>query len=121
MKIDDAVTHLKAKAHDSSKGECAKYVKEAVHAGGVNLIGANAKDLGPNLEAVGFVPVASKATFDTFTPSKGDVVVFDAVTGHKNGHAAMYDGTHWVSDYHQPHFLANQEDYKDGTFTVYRP
>jgi hypothetical protein len=121
MNIDNAVSHLKAHAGKTSTKECAKYVKNAIHAGGVKLTGANAKDLGPNLEAVGFVPVANQATFESFTPTKGDVVVFDAVPKHEFGHAAMFDGEHWVSDYNQNDFYANRKDYENGAFTIYRP
>jgi len=37
-------------------------------------------------------------TLDGYAPKKGDVVVIKQIPGHKNGHMAMFDGKHWISD-----------------------
>lgn len=34
-----------------------------------------------------------------YIPQKGDIVVFDAIKGHKYGHICMYNGVQWVSDF----------------------
>lgn len=120
MDIDKAVEHLDAKANRSSTGLCGRYVHNAIVAGGVEMDSANAKDLGPKLEAAGFTPVATETNNGDYTLQAGDVVVFDKVPGHENGHAAMYDGEQWVSDYKQNDFFA-AEPYKQGKYKIYRP
>jgi hypothetical protein len=120
MNIGSAVKHLDANAHAKPTGWCSKYVNKAIAAGGVKVQGANAKDLGPNLESAGFVPVATQADGSSYTPLAGDVVVFDAVPGHINGHTAMYNGLQWVSDFKQAGFLV-AATYANGNYTIYRP
>ena len=67
---------------------------------------ANAKDLGPNLALVGFVAQLGTSGFNL----KGDVAVIDGFSkgdnkliakSHPYGHAAMFDGTQWISDFKQ--------------------
>jgi hypothetical protein len=86
----------------------------------------SAKDLGPSLQGLGFKgvfsgtvnPADSDRSFTT--PQKGDVAVFQGVSGHDDGHVAIYDGSQWVSDTKQPRFSANQKAYAGGRFTIYR-
>jgi uncharacterized Zn-binding protein involved in type VI secretion len=118
--VDRAVTHLSTNAHAKSQGRCLRSVREALEAGGARPGRTlSAKDYGPNLERAGFTAVANQ-TSAGYAPQRGDVVVFAAVAGHRNGHIAMYDGGQWVSDYRQRSFYAN-EAYRRGTFSVYRP
>lgn len=96
--VDKAVKHLTTNKQGSSTGKCARYVREAIEAGGVTLARTlSAKDYGVSLMAAGFTGLSLAP--DTF--NKGDVVVIEGFTAHPHGHIAMYDGTNWVSDFSQ--------------------
>lgn len=116
---DKAVQHLNANARASSKGFCARFVRHAVSAGGIDVPPtSSAKDYGPSLIAAGFQEISP-------TPSnyeKGDVVVIQPATGHSHGHMAMYNGTQWVSDFKQQNGLYPGETYRTEKpdYKVYR-
>jgi hypothetical protein len=115
-----AVKHLDDNAEADSIGECAKYVRMAVEAGGVILERhALAKDYGPSLIAVGFrvVPDATP-----LAPITGDVAIVQPIPGHDAGHMTMFDGTLWVSDFKQMHGVYPSEEYRTlkPTVTLYR-
>lgn len=120
MDVQKAVDHITSAAKSSSSGWCSRHVRRAIEAGGVSVTSPTAKDLGPSLESAGFLPIATQADLNTYVPTAGDVVVFDAVTGHDSGHTAMYDGEQWVSDWKQLNFFVD-EPYKNGNFTINRP
>lgn len=54
------------------------------------------KELGTSLEAAGIQEALG-------SPIKGDVIVIQPAPGHPDGHMAIYDGTHWISDFKQLH------------------
>lgn len=56
MDVEKAVKHLRDNAEDTSSGRCAKYVRQALQAGGLDLKHhpVSAKDYGPTLLASGF-------------------------------------------------------------------
>lgn len=137
MNIDDAVSHLEnSYVPMPGNGMCAKYVRQAIEAGGVKLDPStrpvSAKDYGPYLEANGFKEVST----DNYVPQAGDVAVIqgypagpiDPNTGEPtykaadDGHIAMYTGDKWGSDFEQtdmwggPHYRQIKPDYK-----IYRP
>jgi len=108
--VEKAVQHLRAKAVPPyGIGKCATFVREAIEAGGLMVVregSGAAKDYGPRLVRAGFVAQPGAGT----PYQKGDVAVIDgfsksAAEGIKNdhldGHMAMYDGTHWISDFAQ--------------------
>ena len=106
LDVDAAVAHLNdnAASHDQgSSGNCARYVENALAAGGVNVPPGprSAKDKGPSLEAAGLTPVPSQ----DYVPQKGDVAVIQPYVGERrqDGHMAMFNGNEWVSDFHQAH------------------
>ena len=100
-----ALDQLRARAHSLaevtaglySPGRCAEAVREAVEAGGLRprRVGS-AKDLGAPLREVGFAEVLPGDP-----DCAGDVAVIPAVAGHPHGHAAMFDGALWISDFVQ--------------------
>jgi hypothetical protein len=97
--VDKAITHQDAHAGPKSKGKCAKFVRQAIEAGGIRLrltITGDAQDYGPSLIAAGFSEKAAGGA-----PAKGDVAIIPAVPGHLSGHMCMYDGHQWVSDFKQ--------------------
>src|SRR6185437_683211 len=74
-----AVTHADSHARRHSTGNCARYVREAIDAGGVVLGHTHyAKNYGPVLAASGFQPIHG-------VPQKGDVVVIQPAPGHPPG------------------------------------
>jgi hypothetical protein len=98
--IQRAVAHLDRAAHASSQGRCARYVREAIEAGGLPVPPPRplyAKDYGPTLENLGFVPVATEG----YSAQTGDIAVIEPPTGRTEGHIQMFNGQIWVSDFRQ--------------------
>jgi hypothetical protein len=128
---DKAVEHAREHTTPHSKGHCAKRVRQAIEAGGINVAPTHsAKDYGPLLEAAGFVPALNQV--GGF--QHGDVVVIQGffttdlmsrvdpgaprycapglpeppasvVLHHQSadGHMAIYDKENevWISDFEQ--------------------
>ncbi|WP_205965188.1 CHAP domain-containing protein [Paraburkholderia flava] len=115
---DAAVNHLRSHAEPVSHGWCARYVREAIAAGGVEVMQtAAARDYGPPLMSAGFYRVLSPAY-----PIKGDVVVIQPIPHHPYGHMAMFDGNIWISDFKQYHGFYPSQSYRDiaPPFQMYR-
>ena len=119
--LDAAIAHLKNAAHRGSIRRCGEYVHKAIDAGGITLNtsynphGVSASGYGPILRHAGFLTVAPGEK-----PQKGDVVVFQPVGGHPDGHVAMFDGKQWISDYKQDSIYA-ASPYKNGApYVIYR-
>jgi hypothetical protein len=116
MDIEKAVKHLDESAEVTSTGYCARYVRQAIEAGGLALDSktrpVSAKDYGPYLERHGFSKVVIESG-TTYAPVKGDIVVIDPYPAIKDengrvvhkaqeyGHIQMWDGERWVSDFKQ--------------------
>jgi hypothetical protein len=104
MDVDKAVKKLNDQAKKNSTGKCAKYVRQAIQAGGVKLTPpypSVAKDYGPYLEKYGFDPV-SPTPAPNYEPEKGDIAVIQPYQGGNSaGHIEMYNGSQWVSDFFQ--------------------
>jgi hypothetical protein len=125
MNIDDAVDHLNENAQSHSTGYCARYVKQAIQAGGVSLeqpYPKSAKDYGAYLERYHFDKLTPTPPPD-YSPQKGDIAIIQPYSDkHPDGHIAMYNGQQWVSDFRQHDFWpgtgyrANQPPYE-----IYRP
>lgn len=114
-----AIEHLQSHAQPHSTGNCARYVRQAVEAGGVTLVRhLSAKDYGPSLTAVGFQAVATAG----YLHRAGDVGIVQPIPGHPHGHMALFDGTHWISDFVQYHGLYPGAGYRTAkpAYAVYR-
>ncbi len=110
-----AVAYLNSEALAVSTGNCAKYTREAIVAGGITVERTqSAKDYGWNLVLAGFREL--QVSPDTY--AAGDVVVIDGFSSAPDGHMAMYNGTQWVSDFKQrdlypgPRYRTAQPKYK---------
>ena len=107
LDVDKAVAHANREAERDSLGKCALYVRRALQYGGglKNLetpISGFAKEYGPYLERVGFHKLSPRPQPD-YDAQKGDVVVIqNHPGGHEAGHIAIFNGSHWVSDFVQP-------------------
>lgn len=118
--VDNAVASLQTNAQPNSLGRCARYVRDAVAAGGIALLRTtHAKDYGASLLSGGFVAYDGEPRGGY---QKGDIVVIEGFTEHPSGHMQMYDGTVWISDFKQlngfwpgPHYRKKTPD-----FRVYR-
>lgn len=122
VKVDDMIKHLDAHAHATSQGQCAKYVRLAIEAGGVTIAPPRpvyAKDYGPKLASLGF----SKVDAADYTPQKGDVVVIQPPKGQTAGHIQIYNGTTWVSDFVQGSGIYPGPAYRKEkvAYEIYRP
>lgn len=131
--VDAATRHADDEAEDHATGRCARYVREALEAGGLDLSHhpVSAKDYGPTLELNGFGKVRRyDGATGTVTPAgatdetsyKGDVIVIQPYEGgDPNGHIAIYDGQQWVSDFKQRDMWAGPGYRKDKpSYAVYR-
>ena len=84
------------------QGRCAKHVRLALEAAGVNTAGhpVSAKDYGPFLKKVGFTTV----TPEGYVPQLGDIVVIQRTSKSADGHIEGFDGQTWISDFVQREF-----------------
>ncbi|WP_127350751.1 pesticin C-terminus-like muramidase [Dickeya fangzhongdai] len=129
------ISSLQRNAKDVSQKYCARAVVNAIQAGGTKIERTPAaKDLGTKLIAAGFKSIFSmprpSSEYDRSNLLPGDVVVLEGFNkderkgikkDHTFGHAAMYDGSKWISDFHQPGFYPG-EDYRKALpgYTIYR-
>jgi peptidoglycan hydrolase-like protein with peptidoglycan-binding domain len=112
-----AVNALNTNAQSNSLGRCAYYVRIAVEAGGVTLVRhVSAKDYGSSLVAVGFSAV------NTSEYQAGDVAIIQPIPGHPHGHATMYNGSQWISDFRQNNGLYPGSSYRKikPSYAIYR-
>ncbi len=103
MNIAAAVRHLDSAALSGPSGQCGVWIRRAIAAGGLSAFNSgvgNAWQMGTALRSAGFQPISAT----NYSPRAGDVVVFQPVPGHSNGHIEMWDGTQWVSDWKQAGF-----------------
>lgn len=104
------------------ESKCARYVKKALIAGGASAKNSgieSAKNYGPwllenNFKVVDNVTtVRSGGVFTISDQQAGDVVVIQAAPHHVHGHMAMFNGTHWVSDFIQERGFYPAQVYRD--------
>lgn len=107
-------------AKEFGEGACAKHVRLALFAAGrkLNNWPVQAKDWGPSLLALGFVPVATAG----YVAETGDIAVIQPPSsGVQAGHMQGYDGTNWVSDFVQDAFWPGPAYRKDKpAYVIYR-
>lgn len=100
-----------SKASTTSVGRCATYVNKAItDAGYEGYTRGDGWQVGNSLAKIGWQKVAFDPNHpEQFKPQKGDVVSFGRAGGsdyisdgnNKYGHAAIYNGNKWVSDFVQ--------------------
>jgi len=109
--IDKFVKHLRAHADQVGfgYGQCGKYVRKALQAGGAHFNEYSppryGKLYGLTLERLGFHEITVDDP-DHFPFIRGDVMVMEPHTGSTAGHVAGYDGQKWISDFVQRDFWA---------------
>jgi len=106
---EEAIKFAEDNAHEKSTGWCSTYVKNALVKGGLTYFQCDAGSCGGGLQAQGFTQVKDQNT-DDGQYEVGDVVVISAFAdpdgegpkkGSKHGHLAIWNGLHWISDFHQ--------------------
>ena len=108
--VSNALIELNESALPKSSAYCARYVRQALQAGGINTSNRprSAKDYGPYLTRWGFHVVTSDIKSNNYMAMRGDIAVFRGYGknphGAWNGHIQMYNGNQWVSDFKQNHF-----------------
>ncbi|CCP05883.1 hypothetical protein BN440_0832 [Erwinia amylovora MR1] len=126
-----AVQCVNEHAESSSTGYCARYVKNAINAGGDISSWppiVSAKDYGPALVERGFEVITAPGSFVA-----GDVVIIQGIKisdfpvgeikkDHPHGHMAMFNGQQWVSDCQQNNGYYPGGDYRRAkpSFAFYR-
>ena len=118
LDVNKAIAHLRSHAHvEKPHGKCATYVKQALAAGGLPYIsGCDGFEVGSVYEKkYGFKRVNLKQNGRNFIGAvAGDIcsIATNIKIGGKfpnynrngeiyPGHACMFDGTQWISDYKQ--------------------
>lgn len=116
--INNATSHLTDNALNSSSGYCAKYVREAIEAGGLSTDGrpGSACDYDAYLPTLGF----SIVDMSNYVPQPGDIVVHEATSGHPYGHIAMYNGEQWISDFIQSDMYGGSAYRSNPNYTILR-
>lgn len=104
--IDAAVQHLEANAGAKTKHLCARYVVNAIRAGGLNLKGLSCAKLWhespKGLKSYGFQEYQPQMSGRQCTNAqKGDVEVQVYPPNIPYGHMCMYTGSRWISDFRQ--------------------
>ena len=99
VNIDVAVRYLMNHAHKKSTHYCAKYVANALAAGGFKFQRQGAAyqyRTNGILTKMGYKLINKPSSF-----KKGDITVTDRNKAHPYGHIAMYSGKNWISDFIQ--------------------
>lgn len=125
LDVDAAIKHLVSHSKSESQHSCAKFVKEALAAGGIPYKSCNASDC----KEEDFI---KKDCYELYTSrpgdygsggnkmnpnwQPGDIVIIDNVGTHKYGHIAMWTGTQWISDFRQRNcdIYSNSEGISNG-------
>ena len=120
--LNAAITHLVKSASNSSLHQCAKYVRQAIEAGGVSTAGrpVSACKYKSFLPTIGFNFVGkiegkiNQSNWSRKNARPGDIAVMDH---GEHGHICMWSGQQWISDFKQN----NMWPYGgDGTCYIYR-
>lgn len=116
-------TYLRRHAAKRSQAHCARSVRLALEAAGVDTSGhpTFAKTYGPVLIRSAFHALKVE-TPERYVFLKGDIVVMEPTKcGNQAGHIAGYDGSSWISDFVQRGFWPGPAYEKEKpAYVVYR-
>lgn len=120
--IQDSIKYISQHAEAKSIGKCARYVRTAMEAGGINTNGrpTSAYQYKGYLPTIGFNAIgdihgkSKQRDWSNKNAKPGDIAVMDH---GQHGHICMWNGSKWISDFPQN----NMWVYKgDGTCTIFR-
>ena len=105
--LGKSINHLISASHEKSTHRCAKYVREAIEAGGLSLAGhpENAIEYVRFLPTIGFKHIKTikyDPPYKTYMREAmpGDIAIMPNPKGGP-GHICMYTGKQWISDFRQ--------------------
>lgn len=121
---DKAASWAANHANDSSTGWCARYIRQALEAGGASFGHLPYAYMyeGAMRNSNIFKPIvhSNKEQLPSdYIPDKGDVAVIGRSKSHPYGHIAMYDGTKWVSDFKQNSWHGLKQ-FEGNDYTIWR-
>ena len=98
-----AASWLISYSSSSSQGQCAKFVRMGIEAGGISTAGrpVAAQDYIYFLPTIGFNVIPQPNP-----PRVGDLCV---ISHGRYGHICMFCGTQWISDFKQTSFMVYHE------------
>ena len=97
--MDKAVSHLIIHCQPQTTHKCARYVADALEAGGFSFIRQEkACEYHTNgiLTGMGYREIKKQNSY-----RKGDITVTECNSAHTAGHIAMWSGSAWISDFRQ--------------------
>ena len=109
--IQAACQWLHSHAQIKSSGWCARYVRQAIEAGGLSTDGRPgwAWKYIYYLPKIGFKHIATISRTQSFTPQPGDIAVYQKGTNpNVPGHICMWTGMEWASDFRQRNMFVYQ-------------
>ena len=114
-----AADYATGHALKASAQKCAEYVNNALRAQGIKIWG-HGRDVAGNLLKTG--KFQSIAYNENYTPQKGDVMSMpsSSKSKHNYGHAAIFNGKYWVSDFIQTNKRGNTAAPSDAYFNDIR-
>lgn len=114
---EKVITYIKNHKSEKSKCMCAWYSMKAIRNGGCHYCyiypGYAYNKVLPQL---GFTEVS----LENYIPQKGDISVLPRNSQSCFGHIAIYDGSHWISDFEQKSIFPGKEYKKLGTYQIFR-
>ena len=120
--ISKSIEHLSTHVESKSVGRCARYVRQAIEAGGLDTNGhpGSAYQYKRYLPTKGFNAIGNitgrekQAAWTKLNAQVGDISVMEH---GEHGHICMWNGSKWISDFAQN----NMWPYRgDGTCTIFR-
>lgn len=115
MNIGAAIAHLTYAAGPKSQGACARFVRQAIEAGGQSTAGrpVSAYQYKWYLPTIGYQLIGTiagrqaQAEWTRAQAQPGDISVMDH---GKHGHICMWNGRNWISDFVQNNMWVYQGD-----------
>lgn len=115
---EKVVTYIKEHKSNKSRCMCAWYSMKAIRHGGCHYCyiypGYAYNKILPQL---GFIEVSLK---NNYIPQKGDISVLPKNSKSCFGHIAIYDGSHWVSDFEQKDIFPGKKYKESGKYQIFR-
>lgn len=98
--VEVATKYLTQHAHPQPTNWCAKYVHDALEAGGIKMTrqpdAITYRNSGVIVSQALYKEISKPSSF-----KKGDITITEANQYHEFGHIAMWNGTKWISDFIQ--------------------
>jgi hypothetical protein len=134
--VADAVNFMQSRFKEDGDEDyryfqCGKYTREAIEEGLGTPISRPARSASGEVSAADYGSSLIRAGFNTiskenYQPELGDVIIFDRIPNHNDGHMQMYTQKGWGSDrinrdqYPDRGSFYPSRDYRDSPYAIYR-